>query len=228
MSYLNYSIASLLGLVAFIALACVAVMNASPFWVRVTFSLALGATLVAVVGIVYRRNRTRAFWLGFLVFGGGYLLLSGPWFSSIARPHLLTSELTSNLYDKVRRLKPKITSGDVVVHFSASGRVFVNDEEIEPEQIPDKLGNTPASGVYVYEDDPTAQLSDPDYVQMRSRFWTGLFGRYTSAQTASGESVSFPKRTDFEAVCHSVLSFMFGLLGGLVARRFQSTKEQEL
>jgi hypothetical protein len=217
---LNYSVVSLLAVVAFSALACAAVLNADSLWASAVFTFAIGAVFVATAGAICRRGEARRFWLFFLVFGGGYLTLAfGPWFSPNVRHYLITSELVSKLYDSVRRIEPQVGRG-TTVYLASSGRAFVHNEEVAPQEIRQKLGSTPPADLYVFEDDP-AQLSDPAYLHARNAFWDALRGRYTSANTADAASVSVPRRTHFDRVCHSLLALLFAFLGGLIARWFQ-------
>ena len=230
---LKYSTLSLLAIVAFLAFACAAIVNANSLWAGITVNIAIGAMFWAAAGAICRRGEARGFWLCFLVFGGGYLVLSfGPWFSTSVRPHLVTAELASKLYDAVRRIEPP-KAGGATVYLAVSGRVFVNNEEVAPEEIPQKLSGTSADDVYVYEEVPAYEPSDPNsnYRQARNDFWDALRGRYTSFNTREGAPASAPKRTHFDRVCHSLWALLFALVGGLFASLFQrreSTAENRL
>ena len=48
----------------------------SMWWVGGVLACLIGLLLTACVGAIYRTGRERAFWLGIVVFGGGYLLLA--------------------------------------------------------------------------------------------------------------------------------------------------------
>src|SRR5262249_29134977 len=68
----------------------------------VLLMLGLGVLGLAVLGVAYRRGRTRAGWLGFALFGGGYLALTlGPWAVDAIRPQLATSQLLDALHAKL-------------------------------------------------------------------------------------------------------------------------------
>jgi hypothetical protein len=77
---IRFSLLGLMALVAYTAMACAALRYATELWASSLFTLAIFVYLFAVLAIVWREGATRAGWIGFLVFGGGYLLLAnGPW-----------------------------------------------------------------------------------------------------------------------------------------------------
>jgi hypothetical protein len=76
MRRLRFSIASLLMLVLFVAVAIGALREATDIWDSAVFSLTLGLLLVAVLLAVHRTDRIRAFWVGFALFGSVYLAVS--------------------------------------------------------------------------------------------------------------------------------------------------------
>jgi hypothetical protein len=48
----------------------------------------------ALLGVIHQHGQGRAWWLGFGIFAGGYLVLAlGPWFSEHVQPTLLTTQL---------------------------------------------------------------------------------------------------------------------------------------
>src|SRR5258708_36614221 len=73
MRRLRFSIASLLILVLFVAVAIAALREATHMWDSGVFSLALGVLLVSALLALHRTERGRAFWLGFALFGWTYL-----------------------------------------------------------------------------------------------------------------------------------------------------------
>jgi hypothetical protein len=68
------SIAKLLGLVAVVAVAVVAISRATPIWESLSFNLMVAFLFAGPLGVAYRRGR-RAPWVGFVLFGWGYFLL---------------------------------------------------------------------------------------------------------------------------------------------------------
>ena len=65
-----------MALVLFAGVALAALRDPSVWWVGGLVACLIGLLLTACVGAMYRTGRARAFWLGIVVFGGGYLLLS--------------------------------------------------------------------------------------------------------------------------------------------------------
>ena len=69
----RFSIAAMLGVVLFAAVAVAALRQADALWDSTLFSLALGLLALAVLLAVHRTGGRRAFWLGFALVGGAYL-----------------------------------------------------------------------------------------------------------------------------------------------------------
>jgi hypothetical protein len=76
----RHTIAGLMLMVLACALAVAALRYASEFWVTVVLATTLALLGCSVFGVAYRTGACRAGWLGFLVFGGGYVALAfTPW-----------------------------------------------------------------------------------------------------------------------------------------------------
>jgi hypothetical protein len=70
------SIASVLGLVLFLAVACAALRQADELWDSAVFSLTVVVLVTSVLLAIHCSGRKRAFWLGFALFGWTYLIAS--------------------------------------------------------------------------------------------------------------------------------------------------------
>jgi hypothetical protein len=73
MRWFRFTIAGLLILVGFVAVAIAALREATDLWEHGVFTLTLGLLVVATLLAVHRAERKRAFWLGFALVGGTYL-----------------------------------------------------------------------------------------------------------------------------------------------------------
>jgi hypothetical protein len=100
MKRFRFSIASLLGLVLFAAVAVAALRAGSDLWDSIVLTLMLGALLIAVLLCVHRAEKRRAFWLGFGLFGWAYLLAS---FIPQVESRLLTTRALAYLDSQVAR-----------------------------------------------------------------------------------------------------------------------------
>ncbi len=76
MGRFRFSIASLLGIVLFVAIAIAALRASNDAWDSSVLGLTLLTLLAAALLAVHRTDRRRAFWLGFAVFGWIYLFAS--------------------------------------------------------------------------------------------------------------------------------------------------------
>jgi hypothetical protein len=76
MRAMRFPIRGLMGLILVVALGMAALRNVSATWAGVMFLLTCGVLSLAAVGVVCRHDDERAWWLGFSLFGWGYLQLS--------------------------------------------------------------------------------------------------------------------------------------------------------
>jgi hypothetical protein len=87
----RFSIGGLMAVVLVLAIGFAALRNASQTWAGLMFLLTCGVLGLAVVGAVCRREAERAWWLGFAVFGWGYMILA--FWPSESLPELPTQAL---------------------------------------------------------------------------------------------------------------------------------------
>lgn len=71
----RFSIRHILLWTAAIGLACVALRNASAVWVGLALAAALLILATALLLVIFRRGAVQAYWIGFALFGGLYVLL---------------------------------------------------------------------------------------------------------------------------------------------------------
>jgi uncharacterized membrane protein len=76
MKRFRMTIRSAMALVLFAGVAFAALRDPSMWWTGAVLACLIGLLLTACIGAIYRTGRERAFWLGIVVFGGGYLLLA--------------------------------------------------------------------------------------------------------------------------------------------------------
>src|SRR3954454_6558962 len=72
----RFTIASLLGLVVFVAVSFAALREASDIWDSGVLGVTLALLLTSVILAVHRNGQRRAYRLGFALFGWAYLLMS--------------------------------------------------------------------------------------------------------------------------------------------------------
>ena len=93
MRTVRFSIAALMAAVLIVALGLAAMRNSSATWAGVTFLVTCAVLCLAVVGIVCDGDARRAWWLGFALFGWGYLVLA--FWSSVELPTMVLLDAIS-------------------------------------------------------------------------------------------------------------------------------------
>jgi hypothetical protein len=84
------SLAGLMVLVVVLGFGFAALRDASETWAGIVLLLTLGLLGVSILGVVYRREARRAWWVGFALFGWGYVALTlAPW----SKPEKLPSRV---------------------------------------------------------------------------------------------------------------------------------------
>jgi hypothetical protein len=76
MRRIRFKIASLLVAVLVLGVGFAALRESNDLWDSGLFTLTLGALLLSILLAIHRAESRRAFWLGFALFGSGYLGLS--------------------------------------------------------------------------------------------------------------------------------------------------------
>src|SRR5262245_46171736 len=98
MSRPRISLAGLMALVLFVAVGIAALRNSSEMWAGVMLLATLGMLASSILGIVYRTDGRRAWWLGFALFGWGYFALA---YLPGVRPKLPTTGLLAYTHTKL-------------------------------------------------------------------------------------------------------------------------------
>jgi hypothetical protein len=70
------SIRAMLCVVAFVGLACVALVRANSIWSTMMFTAALAVISLGVLAAILRRGAKQAYWIGFALFGWLYLWMA--------------------------------------------------------------------------------------------------------------------------------------------------------
>jgi hypothetical protein len=91
------SVRSLMAIVLISAIGLAALRNASNLWAGIILLLDLAALAGAVLGAAIMRGREQAWWLGFVVFGAGYLIAA----SSSLGTELPTTHILNYVHSQV-------------------------------------------------------------------------------------------------------------------------------
>jgi hypothetical protein len=99
MSRPRLSLSGLMVLIFVVGVGIAALRDASETWAGIVLLLTLGLLAVSILGVVYRREARRAWWVGFALFGWGYAALTlAPWSKPEKLPtHFLLDYLYARL-----------------------------------------------------------------------------------------------------------------------------------
>jgi len=104
MKAIRFSLTSLMVAVAFLGLCCAALASRSDFWPSLLSTVAICILMSSLVGVLLGSKETRAFCVGFAVFGWGHLfLVYRPWAYGMLPDFLATKNWVTSL----RSLRPK-------------------------------------------------------------------------------------------------------------------------
>ncbi len=133
----RFTIGNLAAAILFIAIALAALRDGSASWDRALFSATLLVLLTSILLAVHRTGRSRAFWLGFALFGWAYL-------AAAQLPEVRTRLLTTRALIRLGKLVPTV-SVDLTYNQDPGERskVLKPDGETRPEVV---LGINPRSG----------------------------------------------------------------------------------
>ena len=99
---LQFSLLSIMILIASVAVGCVALVRPTFLWASATWSLSVAILALAIVVALARRGRTRCFWASFALLGWGYLILTlAPGLDDLTGEFLVTRPLLDWLGDRL-------------------------------------------------------------------------------------------------------------------------------
>jgi hypothetical protein len=207
----SISIAGMLGVVLFGAVALAALRSGSDLWTSGVYTTALGVLGFATLGAVLRRGPVRAYWVGFAIFGWGYLALAH---GAETRQRLLTT----HLLDEIRQLMIRVPR--------AAGERFM--VERQGQYVPATvLEIIPAAIIDIKKDQYKVNFDGwtsyhDEWVDL-SRIRTDL----PSPPVSLGKPVPvtilpFPNH---QVIGHSLFTVVFGVVGGSFGLYFASRRE---
>ena len=199
----RFTILGLMRLVLGLAVAIAALRNADDSWaggLLLATALIIG---VATLGAVYQSGRRRAGRLGFAVFAGGYFALAFLGLSDQNLAKLPTSWLLVSVHQRVA--PPSLVTYLVANRTGQVGQATILTSNVSPGPLPNTITTTTTSQYAV----------------------TSGAGDGTSARWKS----LLPGAANYEAfsvVGHCLFALLAGLLGMLIAWRFQARQERAL
>lgn len=194
----RFTIAALVAIIASLGVGFAALRSPSQLWASTLFTLTLAALAVALVNAIYGRDRRRAFWTGFLVFGGPYALLAlGPWLAEGVGSRLVTTAFLDVLYPKLIAQTPASGGGMGGMGGGMQGM----------------------GGGFTMSGGMGGMGGPPFTIQSRWATWTEPNGANFSPVQVGHINLLSPET--YRRIGHCLFTLLFAALGGLYAgRRF--------
>jgi hypothetical protein len=190
----RFSIRTLMAFVLVTAVGLSAIRNANEFWAAVMTIAALALVCGAVLVAFLLRGRERAWWLGFAVLGGMYLLIS----LSPLRYRLGTTHLLEYVHAKVEDVSIATFEISRIDRNSVLFRIVTPLGEVREKTVANSVYNSTPGDVLL------GSMALPNR-------WRSLLPGAANLDA-------------FQRVGHSLFALVAGLVGGMVARGFYARR----
>jgi hypothetical protein len=200
----QFTLATLLVAMAWVGFLCLALRQPTPFWLGAMFLLTILVMLGSVLVAIYRGGRARAFSVGFLVFGAGYLTclaLAAGGLQDVLLLRGWTPVQGASVWLFERLHPPRVVAAD------AAGM---------GAGMPGMMGNP--DGGYGGES---------GYGGMGGGMYGGMPGAAGMGEGGYTSTVTIPSSFDqrhFSGICDLAVSCLLGVLGGVVAQWLYATR----
>lgn len=230
----------MLGAILFVAVGFAALREANDQWDSTLFSLTIALLLIAVLLAVHRTEAGRAFWMGFALFGWGYLILSlvpsteSRLITTQALTYLEKSNFLGNRASVMRiipdldRMRAHNVSLDDLLKSTAESRMIGSPEEErlrrekgEPQTLEYVRGSYVLS--LVTRDNKPEQYGNlilrasPEGEILRLKDVATVQLRTSFFISGGGTGTS----ENFVRIGHSLLALMVGGLGGVLSHKLR-------
>src|SRR5262245_15366850 len=222
----QFSLGTLLVAIAWVAVTCVALRTANEAWAGAASIAAIGALLFAVLVIVYRTGRMRAFAVGFVVFGTGYLFVSSVDTPDVADAHcqLPTTRWAIGLYTLMHGNNVQTSTTTFPVTTAAVPALPRPPVALSPPPV----GTTVQRVVMTTADSPPTVVSEDAYAPPLAAI------PYVPPPPTAPVAYSYFTQTTtttpivhlatFLQVVHNSLILLLGVIGGIAAQMLDSTR----
>ena len=218
----RFSILGMMSFVLALGVALAALRNASELWADLLLLLDLAAVGTAILGVIFLRCKERAWWLGFGLFGGGYLILAfTPGLADLTQPKLGLSHVLAYVHLQVPPLSTP-PPGDF--------RELLEKRRALKTRLEDALRTTRNPSDPAIKR-PAMQLERIESQIASIQGFGGASSVSASKTTHSSSSISNPWQSlfpgaanydQFQRVGHALFTLLAGLAGGAVACRFHA------
>jgi hypothetical protein len=213
MRRLHFSIANLLAVIGILGVAMAALRNPSYLWANVTFSIAFGSLIVAVLSAIYAQGPRRAYWLGFSLCGAAYFAVCWmPGLHESVCPRLVSEAVFDLLYPLVAPPEPPAVQPMITARMGGQGMGQMMGQ-MQAQMGMMRMMTGQARGM-MGVGGGTAPASPS--VDSRWEAWNAP-DRTIGVGYQIG-SVSLVSSDTFRQIGHSIVTLLLAMLGGAFAR----------
>ncbi len=219
------SIRTLLAIVAFIALACTSLVWANGIWATTLFTAALGVLLFGVLAAILRRGVKQAFWIGFAVFGWGYLWMAHWPNGDYAFGLTAFGGGGTRQWTLQQGEEDSLATTRLLAHAYMKWLPMVR--RLPPSPPPAPPTTVPAGAYGTVTVDPTTGATTSWTATGSAPAFPPAYVSPAPATAPPTPTASFPVMHEFMRVGHSLFTIVFALIGGCLGTILYRTREAQ-
>jgi hypothetical protein len=224
------TIATVLLFILISALGMAALRHPSSLLANAVFSVALLVISVALIGSAIRRGPARAYWCGFSILGGGYLVLSsGPWLDREYSGYLVTTAIMNIAEPAMIAPEPPQQQPQILIATPGSTSKAWGSTAVDITGVNVQTAGVPAS-IYASVSSSTpvgVAWGAPAVNPPPSRWAQWIKADHAPVHSNRVGAVTFETSEGFTRIGHSLLALLLGLLGGLIGRGFAAKNDRD-
>jgi hypothetical protein len=215
----RFSIRTMMALIVVFAVGLAALRNANELWARAMFLVALDVVGIAVLGAILLRGPQRAWWTGFALFSGGYLLAV----LSPVEPELPTTQVLG--YVNAQVASPQSYPKPILWQKLVKMRQTPADLKRKSVEPADSDFNSDRKKLFGTVAELQQSQGSTDPAAVSPAYYASVpFQGANRWRAALPGAVNY---NEFARVGHSLFALLSGSMGGMIALWFYARRERQ-